>query len=87
MASKEELDHYAGELVRRFDELTRWAMTNWPRPEYPLMQSDFADSRKEISRIIGPKLGDPDPPLPADGANANGGAQRQYYDVNPAPWP
>lgn len=81
MASKEELDRYAAELVQRFDELTRWAMSNWPRPEFPLMQSDFTEARKEISRIVGPKLGDPDAPPSQEPS------KRQYIDMNPAPWP
>jgi hypothetical protein len=60
MASKEQCDRYAAELVARFDDLTRWAIANWPRADFPLMQSDFSEARKEISRIIGPKLGDGD---------------------------
>lgn len=86
MASKEECDGYAAELTRRFDELVQWAMSNWPRPEYPLLLSDFTESRREISQIVGPKLGDSDehdsPPGPAFG-----GDDGQYRDVNPMPWP
>lgn len=83
MASKEQCDRYAAELVARFDDLTRWAIANWPRADFPLMHSDFSEARKEISRIIGPKLGDCD---------AHSEPQRkkdnpQYTGINPAPWP
>ncbi|HYD82357.1 MAG TPA: hypothetical protein VEC06_21345 [Paucimonas sp.] len=82
MASKEQFDRYASELVQRFDDLTRWAIANWPRGDFPLMQSDFSAARKEISLIIGPKLGDGE-------ASAESPVRdnRQYVDVNPAPWP
>jgi hypothetical protein len=84
MASKEQLDRYASELVTRFEDLTRWAITNWPRSEFPLMQSDFANARKEISRIIGPKLGDGDA---QSSLSRHEPENRQYVDMNPAPWP
>lgn len=60
MASKEECDRYADELTRRFDHLMQWAITHWPRKDFPLMRSDFDASRRELSEILGPKLGDPD---------------------------
>jgi len=86
MASKEECDQYAEELTRRFDELVQWARANWPKPEFPLLPSDFSASRREISQIVGPKLGDADEhdalPRPAFG-NDDG----QFRDVNPMPWP
>lgn len=84
MASKEQLDRYASELVSRFEDLTRWAIANWPRSDFPLMQSDFTETRKEISRIIGPKLGDGDVQQTAPKRETN---KRQYIDMNPAPWP
>lgn len=84
MASNEEFDRYAAELTQRFEELTRWAIANWPRKEFPLLQSDFCASRREIGEIVGPKLGEGDtstsaPAIPAGSA--------QYRDVNPMPWP
>ena len=86
MASKEECDRYAEELTRRFDELVQWAMANWPKPEFPLLSSDFTQARREISEIVGPKLGDAeiqdDTPRPAFGGDDN-----QYRDVTPMPWP
>ncbi len=86
MASKEECDQYAAELTRRFDELMKWALANWPKPEYPLLSSDFTQSRREISQIVGAKLGDSDE-SPHDIRPAFGGENRQYRDVNPMPWP
>jgi len=86
MATKEECDQYAAELTRRFDDLVHWAMANWPRSEYPLLLSDFTASRREISQIVGAKLGDADDddalPRPAFG-----GDDRQFRDTNPMPWP
>ena len=81
MANKEECDRYASELVQRFEELTRWAIENWPRKDFPLLSSDFSGSRREIGAIIGPRLGDGD-----DSDNGNKGA-RPYVDVKPMPWP
>jgi hypothetical protein len=85
MASKEQFDRYAAELVARFEDLTHWAVANWPRDDFPLMQSDFKDARREISLIIGPKLGDADTPEPHEPRRKPD--DRQYVDMNPAPWP
>jgi len=86
MASKEECDQYAAELTRRFDELVQWALANWPKPEFPLLSSDFTQSRREISQIVGPKLGDADEHDSAPGP-AFGNEDRQFRDINPMPWP
>ncbi|MGE5648574.1 hypothetical protein [Noviherbaspirillum sp. UKPF54] len=82
MASKEECDRYASELTQRFEEFTKWAIANWPKKEFPLLPSDFSEARREISEIVGPKLGEGEndaPGIPAGTA--------QYRDVNPMPWP
>lgn len=85
MASKEECDQYAAELTRRFDEMVQWAITNWPASSYPLLSSDFSESRREIAQIIGSKLGEGEaadnatPGSPPDAA--------PYVDMNPMPWP
>lgn len=84
MASKAECDKYAAELAQRFDEMTRWAIENWPKKEFPLLDSDFTESRREIGQILGPKLGDGGesdriPPSDKDSG--------QYRDMNPMPWP
>lgn len=84
MASKEESDRYAAELTQRFEELTNWAIANWPKKEFPLLQSDFSEARREISEIAGPKLGDGEGG-PAGAGIAHGSLQ--YRDVNPMPWP
>lgn len=86
MASKEECDQYAAELTRRFDELMKWAISNWPKPEYPLLSSDFAQSRREISQIVGAKLGDSDE-TGTGVRSAFSNDDRQFRDVNPMPWP
>jgi hypothetical protein len=83
MASKEECDKYAAELTRRFDEYVRWAIANWPKPEFPLLFSDFDASRREISQIAGPKLGDGEE-SDSSAASRNSG---QFRDMNPMPWP
>lgn len=84
MASKAEYDKYAAELTQRFDELTRWAIENWPKREFPLLDSDFSASRRELGEILGPKLGDAgdeNPPSPPDDESG------QFIDMNPMPWP
>jgi hypothetical protein len=84
MASKQECDQYAAELTERFEQLTQWAMENWPNKEFPLLRSDFTESRKELAQIAGPKLGDCDtdtsPPAKGDDAPP-------FIDMNPMPWP
>jgi hypothetical protein len=81
MADKKQCDQYASELARRFEELTHWAVDNWPLRDTPLLLSDFETSRKEFGAIIGPRLsqgrGDP----------ASSDEAPQYVQVNPAPWP
>jgi hypothetical protein len=84
MASKEECDQFAAALTERFDELTGWAIENWPKKEFPLLQSDFTDSRREIGEIIGPKLGEGDENLPS---SQKGDDSAPYIDMNPMPWP
>ncbi len=84
MKNKDELDQYAAEMVRRFEALTTWAIENWPHHDFPLMQSDFAESRREIAKIVGPKLGEGDPNAPSSPPDDQDG---QYIDMNPAPWP
>jgi hypothetical protein len=84
MASKQECDQYAAELAERFEQFTRWAMENWPNKEFPLLRSDFTDSRKEIAEIAGPKLGEGDSDTPPS-EKGNDGAP--FVDMNPMPWP
>lgn len=84
MASKAECDQYAAELTKRFDELTRWAIEHWPKKEFPLLDSDFRESRREIGQILGPKLGDGEE---ASGPPASDRDSGQYIDMNPMPWP
>jgi hypothetical protein len=84
MASKEECDRYAAELTQRFEELARWAIANWPKKDFPLLSSDFSESRREIGGIVGSKLGDAsDDDVPSDRRRGAG----QYVDMNPMPWP
>ncbi len=83
MATKQECDKYAAELVQRFEDLTRWAIANWPNRDSPLLSSDFNESRREIGRIAGPKLGDGSPP----DADVPDRETQQYIDMNPMPWP
>lgn len=82
MANKVASDQFAAELTRRFEEMTQWAIGHWPYPNFPLMESDFAESRREISGILGAKLdaGNQGPPPGPDDSG-------QYIDMNPMPWP
>lgn len=76
-------DEYASELTRHFEEFTHWAIANWPQKNYPLMQSDFAEARREISVILGRKLQEGQTSTAPPSAQENA----DYIDVNPAPWP
>ncbi len=84
MASKEECDRYAAELTQRFEELTRWAIANWPKKDFPLLRSDFSESSREIGGIVGAKLGDASDDAAVPGRKRGSG---QYVDMNPMPWP
>ncbi|RJG06632.1 hypothetical protein D3870_11970 [Noviherbaspirillum cavernae] len=84
MATRKECDQYAEELNDRLDALIRWAIANWPKRDFPLLQSDFAQSRREIGGIIGPKLGDGEPDNTATGSTHNA---PPYIAMNPMPWP
>jgi len=84
MTDKDASDQFAAELTRRFEDLTQWAISHWPYRNFPLMESDFAESRREISVILGRKLdagkqGKPPGKDPDDSG--------QYIDMNPMPWP
>lgn len=83
VTDKERYDAFAAEFMQRFDEMVRWAIVHWPNEKFPLMESDFTQSRREISQILGPKLGEPETPR----ASPAGSGQPQYFDVDPAPWP
>ena len=56
MTDEEEAEKFAADLARRFEELTHWAISAWPCPNFPLMESDFAESRREIGVILGAML-------------------------------
>lgn len=83
MATKEECDRYAIALAQRFEELTDWAVANWPRKDAPLVKTDFAQCRKELAYILGPKLGDGSGGPPNEPGTDDG----QYREVSPMPWP
>lgn len=83
MASKQECDDYAARLTQRFDAYVQWAIDNWPNKEFPLLESDFAESRRELGEILGPKLSKGEQ-QPSGGAPDDSG---QYRDVTPMPWP
>ncbi len=83
MASKQECDHYATEVARRFEEFTTWCISNWPEKNFPLLSSDFTESRKEVGMILGSKLHEGQSQDSASAANNS----EQYIQMNPAPWP
>lgn len=83
MATKAECDKYAAMLLQRFEEYTKWAIANWPNKNFPLMESDFEASYRELSEILGPKLSEGEEKPAASGESGRG----QYRDVTPMPWP
>lgn len=83
MASKQECDNYAAQLAQRFEAYVRWAIANWPNKELPLLEFDFAESRRELGEILGPKLSKGEQTSSDDTPGDSG----QYRDVTPMPWP
>ncbi|HEV7617659.1 MAG TPA: hypothetical protein VGO51_06100 [Burkholderiaceae bacterium] len=84
MANKEQYDKFADEMARRFEDFTQWAIDNWPNKDFPLLQSDFSESRKEIGHILGARLNESQEAPPPSPAAEN---SPQYINMNPAPWP
>lgn len=88
MNEKEKRDEYAKEFNRRFDEFTSWAIEHWPVESFQLMQSDFSQSGKELSEILGPKLakGESDS-INRRAITPQSNQEPQYINVTPMPWP
>lgn len=84
MTNKEQCDRFAADMAARFEDFTKWALENWPNSDYPLLPSDFDESRKEVARILGPRLTESQSTA---GASDPGGDSEQYINMNPAPWP
>ncbi|HEY4541723.1 MAG TPA: hypothetical protein VIG66_05040 [Noviherbaspirillum sp.] len=85
---KAEYDRYAAELNERFESFVEWAMNNWPRPNYPLMPSDFDAARRVVAEIAGPKLGEPDAAKDVpDPPGLQPERKSPFRDTNPMPWP
>lgn len=72
-------EQYAAELMRRYRELRRWAVENWPNTGQPLLQSDFIASDRELLLLLGARL--------HAGERQAGPTDAQYQDVTPMPWP
>ncbi|KAF3998062.1 hypothetical protein [Glaciimonas immobilis] len=85
MNDKEKRDAYADELRRRYIEYTDWALQHWPVESFPLMESDFSASGRELSEILGAKLAKGE----HEGGNDDSPAEHepQYINVTPMPWP
>ncbi|WP_034292884.1 hypothetical protein [Herbaspirillum sp. RV1423] len=73
-------EQYAEELIRRYRELRRWAVENWPNTAQPLEASDFVATDRELQLLLGARL---HPGL----ASGRQPAKAQYEDVTPMPWP
>ncbi|HVK93952.1 MAG TPA: hypothetical protein VM571_04420 [Noviherbaspirillum sp.] len=87
MASKVECDQYAVDVAKRFEEFVQWAIAHWPNREFPLLESDFEQCRREIAEILGPKLGDGNETDDRSSEAINEPNTRQYVNMNPMPWP
>jgi hypothetical protein len=86
MAGKEDCDNYAAVLAQRYDDLIKWAIANWPKKDFPLLESDFEASRRELAEILGSKLGD-STDCSSSPVRTHEGDTGQYRDMNPMPWP
>jgi hypothetical protein len=42
ISQEQRRSEYSKELNRRFKQLRRWAMDNWPLPDQPLTTADFS---------------------------------------------
>ena len=84
MATKEQCDRFANEMAHRFEDLTKWAIENWPNKDTPLLSSDFSESRKEIGQILGPRLSEGRTDLHEPTSEDS---SPQYVQTTPAPWP
>lgn len=73
-------EQYADELVRRYRELRRWAVENWPNTAQPLDASDFIATERELQLLLGARLH-------AGKQSDQAPAKVQYQDVTPMPWP
>lgn len=83
MRHQERADKFASEMTQRFEEFVRWTIENWPNPDFPLVDSDFAASRKEVQHILGIKLSQSQ----QSEAGPPASETVQYVNMNPAPWP
>ncbi|MDB5855684.1 MAG: hypothetical protein JWR22_3725 [Herminiimonas sp.] len=83
MADKETYDRYAIEMAQRFAAFVTWAKENWPDQNFPLLDSDFDNSRKEIRLLLGERLES----CQQDASSNAGQDATQYIDVTPSPWP
>ncbi|WP_016833871.1 hypothetical protein [Herbaspirillum lusitanum] len=75
-------EQYADELMRRYLELRRWAVENWPNPEQPLQAADFIATDRELQLLLGARAR-----LNVDKYAQQRPANAQYEDVTPMPWP
>ena len=73
-------EQYAEELMRRYLELRRWAVENWPNTSQPLQASDFIATDRELQLLLGARLN-------AGKHIDQHPAKAQYEDVTPMPWP
>lgn len=81
MEAKEQMEVFRKELIRRFDELTHWAVDNWPDKSRPLSAVDFVAIRQQMA-AAGDKPGESG----KQGLDPSEGGP-QYIDMDPAPWP
>lgn len=84
MSDANQADQFAAELTQRFEDWTQWAIQHWPHHDFPLMTSDFAQSRRELNSILGAKL---DAGQQSATSNQGPDESGQYIDSNPMPWP
>lgn len=81
MDTQEQMQAFRNELIRRFDELTHWAIDNWPDKGRPLTAVDFVQIREQMA-VAGVSREDVDKQKrePSEGGP-------QYRDIDPTPWP
>lgn len=81
MTNPAAVEKFTGEFERRFQELSQWAIENWPDKNRPLSEADLADMHKEFSKVKAKaSLARQRVPEPWEGGP-------QYVNQTPTPWP
>jgi hypothetical protein len=95
-ASDKDRALFSAEIKRRFEELTAWAIANYPDHQHPLGDADFSICRQQIALLAEPRPPEKQNIRPDADASINeqnksipepSDSGPQYVGVTPSPWP